>query len=237
VSVYNKKILIIDNNIQIRQVLENWFYRLDYDVFFTSGNTDAFNIFSRRQPDLVILETIFTNLDGYEICRKIRKVSRVPIIFLTALGDTSSRILGFQVGADDYVIKPFTPNELEARIRAVIDRVSNSNSPQPIKKRKKFYINELLIDTTQGFILKEDIKINLTKIESSLLELLVTNPGKKLSRTKLLTKIWGYTPDRAIDARLIDVHISRLRSKIENNPRAPNLILTARGIGYVFRPY
>ena len=234
-STYNEKILIIDNDVQIRKALEPRFSRLGYDILFISDSTNAFNIFSKEQPDLIILEILLANLDGYEICCKIRKISRVPIIFLTTLGDTSSRILGFRVGADDYVTKPFSPRELEARIRAVIDR-ANKNF-QPIKKRKKFYINDLIIDTNHGFILKDNNKINLTKIECSLLELLITNPGKELSRVNLLTKIWGYTPERIIDARLVDVHISRLRSKIESKAHTPKLILTVRGIGYMFQQY
>ena len=173
-------------------------------------------------------------LDGYGVCQEIRKTSDVPIIMLTALGDVADRITGLELGADDYVIKPFSPKELEARIRSVLRRTEkvqlSSNSNSGIVQ-----FNFLKIDLTDDKSTKADERIRLTGMEFSLLELLISKSGQAFSRAEILQEVWGYTPERHVDTRVVDVHISGLRAKLELDPSNPDLILTARGTGYLFQ--
>ena len=176
-------------------------------------------------------------LDGYEVCRQIRKKSQIPIIILTSLSNISNRILGLELGADDYVVKPFSPKELEVRITSAIRR-SNLKTQTFIKNKKQILkISNMIIDRDGRKIIKNNLEIKPTNIEYNILELLIENAGKELSRAIILDNIWGYTPERYVDTRIVDVHISRLRAKIEDDPRNPDLILTARGIGYKFQQY
>ena len=161
------------------------------------------------------------------------KESKVPIIMLTALGGISDRVTGLELGADDYVIKPFSPKELEARIRSVLRRTQ-----KPVTQKANseiFYMGNLKIDTLKRQVFKSNRRIKLTGTEFNLLELLINRAGERLTRTLILDKIWGYIPERYVDTRLVDVHISRLRSKLEEDPSNPDLILTARGTGYMFQ--
>ena len=171
-------------------------------------------------------------IDGYGVCRELRKESKVPIIMLTALGGISDRVTGLELGADDYVIKPFSPKELEARIRSVLRR---TQKPVTEANSEIFYMGNLKIDTLKRQVFKSNRRIKLTGTEFNLLELLINRAGERLTRTLILDKIWGYTPERYVDTRLVDVHISRLRSKLEEDPSNPDLILTARGTGYMFQ--
>jgi OmpR family response regulator RpaB len=152
---------------------------------------------------------------------------------LTALGGISDRVTGLELGADDYVIKPFSPKELEARIRSVLRRTQ-----KPVTQKANseiFYMGNLKIDTLKRQVFKSNRRIKLTGTEFNLLELLINRAGERLTRTLILDKIWGYIPERYVDTRLVDVHISRLRSKLEEDPSNPDLILTARGTGYMFQ--
>ena len=164
--------------------------------------------------------------------------SSVPIIMLTALGDISDRVMGLELGADDYVMKPFSPKELEARVRAVLRRlestasITNHNTNQNILQ-----IGALAIDTNKRQVFKGTERVKLTGMEFNLLELLVMKAGERLSRSMILDRVWGYTPERYLDTRVVDVHISRLRSKLEEDPSNPDLIITARGTGYMFQRY
>ena len=157
---------------------------------------------------------------------------------LTALGDISDRVMGLELGADDYVMKPFSPKELEARIRSVLRRtgsfniLASNNIDQSILK-----FGTLAIDTNKRQVFKGNERIKLTGMEFNLLELLVTKAGERLSRAMILDRVWGYTPERYLDTRVVDVHISRLRSKLEEDPSNPDLIITARGTGYMFQRY
>ena len=177
-------------------------------------------------------------IDGYEVCSEIRKESKVPIIMLTALGDINDRVTGLELGADDYVMKPFSPKELEARIRSVLRRtegqiITGLQSPS----NNLLYIGKLTIDTNKRQVFKDKERIKLTGMEFNLLELLVSKAGERLSRSTILDRVWGYTPERYLDTRVVDVHISRLRSKLEDDPGNPDLIITARGTGYMFQNY
>ena len=233
-EVCEKKILIVDSEVEISQLLFRRLTSLGYKVFLAHSRREALIIFTKQQPDLVILEVMLSELNGYELCREIRESSQTPIIILTALNNISDRVLGLEIGADDYIVKPFSLIELEARLKTVLSRYNYSIQHLPKRRKKIFKIGSLAIDMNIQRVLKHNLEIKLTNIEYSLLELLIENAGKKLSRAVILDNIWGYTPERYIDTRIVDVHIRRLRSKIEEDPSQPDLIITARGIGYMF---
>jgi OmpR family response regulator RpaB len=234
VVVYNPRILVVDKDINIRQALENMLTALGYKVFLASNGKEALLSFTNNQPDLVILDIVLPKLDGYEVCRKIRDNSQVPLIILTALNNTSNQVLGLELGADDYIIKPFSPTELEARIKSVLRRVNLTLQKPKKSEHTNFQIGNLTINLDKKAVSKNDLRIKLTATEYSVFELLIENSGKSISRKKILENVWGYTPERDIDARIVDVHISRLRAKIEETPGKPDFIVTVRGKGYMF---
>jgi two-component system, OmpR family, response regulator RpaB len=209
-ETHKEKILVVDDEASIRRILETRLSMIGYDVVTAADGEEALETFRDAEPDLVVLDVMMPKLDGYGVCQELRKESDVPIIMLTALGDVADRITGLELGADDYVVKPFSPKELEARIRSVLRRVEkNINSGIP----------------SSGVI----------QINSIRLELLVSKSGEPFSRAEILQEVWGYTPERHVDTRVVDVHISRLRAKLEDDPSNPELILTARGTGYLFQ--
>lgn len=232
-EVQNEKILVADDEINIRRILETRLSIRGYKVFLAADGEEAITMFKKERPNLVILDLMLPKIDGYGVCRELRKESKVPIIMLTALGGISDRVTGLELGADDYVIKPFSPKELEARIRSVLRR---THKPVTQKVNSEiFYMGNLKIDTLKRQVFKSNRRIKLTGTEFNLLELLINRAGERLTRTLILDKIWGYIPERYVDTRLVDVHISRLRSKLEEDPSNPDLILTARGTGYMFQ--
>lgn len=237
-EIYNEKILVVDDELSIRQILEMRLSIRGYKVILASNGEEALSLFRTEQPNLVILDIMLPKMDGYEVCSAIRQESQVPIIMLTALGDISDRVMGLELGADDYVIKPFSPKELEARIRSVLRRTDSATLlPINTVTQNVLQIGTLSIDTNKRQVFKGDKRIKLTGMEFNLLELLVTKAGERLSRSIILDRVWGYTPERYLDTRVVDVHISRLRSKLEEDPSNPDLIITARGTGYMFQRY
>ena len=231
---YREKILIADREANICQILKARLSKLGYKIFLANNGKDALLIFRQKIPDLVVLDTTLPILDGYEVCIKIREDSEVPIIMLNGLKNISERLLSLELGATDCIQKPFSPKELEIRIRSILNRTSLQN--QKLLK-KKISIGTLVIDMNTKTISKENSEIKLTDIEYRLLEMLVENIGNTLSRTRILENIWGYKPERYVDTRIVDVHIFRLRAKIEENPSKPDFITTSRGIGYMFQEY
>lgn len=229
-----ERILVVDDEASIRRILETRLSMIGYDVVTASDGEEALDVFHSQDPDLVVLDVMMPKLDGYGVCQELRKESDIPIIMLTALGDVADRITGLELGADDYVVKPFSPKELEARIRSVLRRVEKSNSAG-IPSSGVIHVNDLRIDTNKRQVYKRDERIRLTGMEFSLLELLVGRSGEPFSRSDILQEVWGYTPERHVDTRVVDVHISRLRAKLEDDPSNPELILTARGTGYLFQ--
>ena len=229
-----EKILIVDDESNIRQILETRLTIRGYTVIAAANGEEAISLFQKEQPDLIILDIMIPKIDGYTVCTELRKKSNVPIIILTALGDVSDRVMGLEFGADDYVIKPFSPKELEARIRSILRRTGRINEPPPANQYL-IQIGNLTLNTQTRQVFKNSNRVWLTEIEFNLLELLITKPGERLSRSHILDSIWGYTPESYLDTRVVDVHISRLRSKLEEDPSKPELILTARGTGYMFQ--
>ena len=227
-------ILVVDDEASIRRILETRLSMIGYQVVTACDGEEALELFRRTSPDLVVLDVMMPRLDGYGVCQELRKESDVPIVMLTALGDVADRITGLELGADDYVVKPFSPKELEARIRCVLRRVEKDHS-SALPSTGVIEVGTLRIDTNKRQVLRGDERIRLTGMEFSLLELLVSRSGEPFSRGEILREVWGYTPERHVDTRVVDVHISRLRSKLEDDPANPELILTARGTGYLFQ--
>ena len=232
-----EKILIIDSEASICQILETRLTTRGYQIYIAINGEQALEIFQRENLSLVILDIMLPGLDGYRVCYEIRKNSNVPIIILTALGNISDRVIGLEFGADDYIIKPFSPKELEARIHSVFRRISIFPPSTQTQKKSIIKISNLIIDLNKRDVKKKGRKIHLTGIEFNLLEILIKKSGQKLSRPLILSSLWGYVPERYIDTRVVDVHISRLRAKLEDDPHNPDLILTARGTGYMFRNF
>jgi OmpR family response regulator RpaB len=231
---HKEKILVVDDEASIRRILETRLSMIGYDVVTAADGEEALGIFQETTPDLVVLDVMMPKLDGYGVCQELRKETDVPIIMLTALGDVADRITGLELGADDYVVKPFSPKELEARIRSVLRRVEKG-SAAGIPSSGVMAIGSIKIDTNKRQVYKSDERVRLTGMEFSLLELLVSRSGEPFSRSEILQEVWGYTPERHVDTRVVDVHISRLRAKLEDDPSNPELILTARGTGYMFQ--
>jgi len=237
-----EKILVVDDEASIRRILETRLSMIGYEVVTAADGEEALETFRTAEPDLVVLDVMMPKLDGvmmpkldgYGVCQELRKESDIPIIMLTALGDVADRITGLELGADDYVVKPFSPKELEARIRSVLRRVEKNGAPG-IPSSGVIHIGSIKIDTNKRQVYKGDERIRLTGMEFSLLELLVSRSGEAFSRSEILQEVWGYTPERHVDTRVVDVHISRLRAKLEDDPSNPELILTARGTGYLFQ--
>lgn len=226
------KILIADDEVSIRQIVEARLKMAGYDTVTAADGAETLELSQSESPDLIVLDIMMPKMNGLDVCRELRKTDSTPIIMLTAKGDIADRINALELGADDYVIKPFSPRELEARIKAVLRRTYT----QPTKPAL-IQLENIAIDTGKRQVLKDGKKVKLTEMEFSLLELLATNPGKPYSRNEILQQVWGYRMNQYSDTRVVDVHVSRLRSKLERDISEPELILTARGTGYMFQNY
>lgn len=234
-----ERILIVDDEASIRRILETRFKMLGYEALTAGDGEEALALYQKFEPDLVVLDIMMPKIDGYGVTKEIRKRNDTPIILLTALGDVSERITGLELGADDYVIKPFSPKELEARVKSILRRVGQNKQAGTAVATKEKNANVLTfgvvkIDFNKRQVFRKNERIRLTGMEFCLLELLASNQGKPFSRGEILQHVWSYPSDQRIDTRVVDVHISRLREKLEGDKANPELILTARGIGYMF---
>jgi OmpR family response regulator RpaB len=173
--------------------------------------------------------------DGYSICRHLRVNSDIPIIIMTNLGDFSDRITSLEIGADDFISKPFSMKEFEFRVKSILRRGMKVPITLPYSNSGCLCFGKIKIDLNKRQVYKKNNKVRLTGMEFSLLELLISRSGEAFSRASILEEVWGYKPERHVDTRVVDVHVSRLRSKLENDPSNPDLILTSRGIGYLFQ--
>ena len=235
----SENILVVFDESRMSKLIKDFLALKGYSILEAADGEEALQVFEEDQNkiNLILLDVMMPKMDGYGVTREIRRTSDVPIIILTALGDVSERITGLELGADDYVIKPFSPKELEARVKAVLRRTNSREAVAPTGKVTKNVITtgNIKIDTARRQVFRKNERIRLTGMEFSLLELLVNNSGQAFSRNEILQHVWAYPPDHRIDTRVVDVHISRLRSKLETDPANPELILTARGIGYMFQ--
>ncbi|MGF1512899.1 MAG: response regulator transcription factor RpaB [Elainellaceae cyanobacterium] len=227
------KILVVDDEAAIRQILSTRLSMGGYDVVAAANGQEALQLFSQETLDLVVLDVMMPKIDGLTVCREIRKTSDIPIIMLTALGEIADRIVGLEMGADDYISKPFSPKELEARIKAILRRTEQGSATSD-PTVGVIQVGSLQVDVNKRQVYVNGARIRLTGIEFDLLQLLVSRSGESIPRADILNEIWGYTPSRHSDLRVVDVHVSRLRSKLEDDPGNPEYIHTDRGRGYFF---
>lgn len=222
-----KNMLIAEDNFQIASVLGEYAKKANFKVFFASDGEAALNIFTKEELDIILLDIMMPKKDGFAVCREIRKTSTVPVIMITARGEDFERIMGLDIGADDYIVKPFSPGEVMARVRAVLRRIDTPDTEKKLLTR-----GGLTIDLNSYTVTADDKNIALTKKEIELLWLLASNFGKVFSRDNLLDSIWGY--DYFGDTRTVDSHIKRLRAKLNTKSNYGKMIKTVWGVGYKF---
>ena len=229
-------ILVVDDEAAVRRVLVMRLQLSGYRVICAEDGEEALELFHRETPDLIVLDVMLPKLDGFAVCRRLRAESCVPIIFLSAVDAISERVAGLDLGADDYLPKPFSPKELEARITTILRRVGSGAAVVENREvptgQGVLRLGDLVVDTNRRQVTRDGERINLTYTEFSLLELLFRDPGSVVPRAEILEQLWGYPPRRSADLRVVDVYVARLRGKLEPDPRNPELILTVRGIGY-----
>jgi DNA-binding response OmpR family regulator len=225
----NEKILLVEDEQTLAKALKFSLEKEGFRVEVAFDGEEALELFSREEPALVILDLMLPKLDGYEVCRSIRRDSDVPIIMLTARDEDIDKILGLELGADDYMTKPFNTRELLARIKAILRRTAQ----QTAAGKSIIKAGDLQIDVIKHKVTVKGREVALTAKEYTMLSFLASNPGKVYSREQLLEEIWG--DDYSGDVRTVDVHIRHLREKIEEFPAEPSLILTVWGAGYKFR--
>ncbi|MBN1500452.1 MAG: response regulator transcription factor [Spirochaetes bacterium] len=222
----SKKVLIIDDDEKINMLLSQYLTKYNFITTSAVKPSDGFKIIESTPPDIIILDIMLPEMDGFEVCKKIRERHNIPIIMLTARGDVTDRIVGLEIGADDYLPKPFEPRELVARIQTILRRMDGTNN----KSVKKFH--DIEIDYKAHTLLKNGNEISLTTLEFYSLKLFTENPGMTITREMLYEKLKGYE-DESYD-RSIDVLISRLRQKLDDDPKNPKYIKTIWGAGYKF---
>lgn len=224
------KVLVVDDEKLIVKGIKFSLEHDDMEVDVAYDGEEALSLARQTEYDIVLLDIMLPKMDGFEVCRSIREFSNMPIIMLTAKDGDMDKILGLEYGADDYITKPFNILEVKARIKAIIRRskkTASTESPKTIEK------GELKMDTEARRVFIADKEINLTAKEFDLLELLVNNPNKVYSREQLLSIVWGY--EYPGDVRTVDVHVRRLREKIESKPKEPKYVNTKWGVGYYFK--
>ncbi len=222
--------LIADDNKQITSILEEYAKKEGYNVKIAYNGRQALEAFNAYKPDIVLLDVMMPIMDGFEVCREIRKVSNVPVIMITARGEDFERIMGLDIGADDYIVKPFSPGEVMARVRAVIRRIGADNVSSQL-----FIYDNLRINMEDYMVTIDNSNVSLTKKEIEILWTLAVNKNKVFTRDNLLNSLWGY--DYYGDSRTVDSHIKRLRSKIDNFNHENWEIKTIWGVGYKFEVY
>lgn len=228
----SKKILAVDDEPDILKIIDHRLSREGYEIITASDGEEAIDVFRQEKPDLVILDLMLPKIDGFEVCRVLREESDVPIIILSARSDELDRLLGFRMGGDDYLTKPFSPSELVLRVQAMLRRVpvrrgeEDSSAPNAIK------CNGLFIDLRGHSVMLDGKEIQLTPKEFKLLWLLASHPDYVFTREHLLDQIWD--SDYMGDADNVTVMVSRLREKVEKDPANPRYIKTVWGVGYKF---
>jgi len=224
-SPVGTRILAVEDDERIRAALRMALEDEGWSVVEAESGEDAVEQFDASLPDVVLIDIMLPGIDGFELCRTLRRSSDVPIIMVTARNDTHDVVAGLEAGADDYLTKPFAPKELSARIRAMLRRIRPS-----AQSHQRLTFGDLELIPEEGKVLRNGEEVHLTKTEFRLLCELADNPGKVFSRESLLDKVWGY--DYFGDGRLVDVHVRRLRTKIELDPASPRHVVTVRGLGY-----
>jgi Response regulators consisting of a CheY-like receiver domain and a winged-helix DNA-binding domain len=224
VKVLHRNLLIVEDEKGIRNLVSMYFKKEGFNIYEAEDGEDAIKMFSQLDIDLVILDIMIPFIDGFKVCRHIREKSSVPVIMLTAKNQEQDMLRGFELGADEYVTKPFSPKVLVARANAVLKRSEND-----YEKNNTFNLDELSVDFNSGIVSVRGLEVELTKKEYSLLEYLINNKGSILPKESILDRVWGY--DYFGDPRTVDTHIKRLREKLGDMSK---FIVTVRGRGYKF---
>ncbi|MGF7184072.1 DNA-binding response OmpR family regulator [Desulfitispora alkaliphila] len=222
-------ILVVDDEPSILELVSFNLEQAGYSVITATDGHTGLSQAQSLKPDLIILDLMLPGIDGFEVCQEIRKSLKLPILMLTAKTDEVDKVLGLELGADDYLTKPFSPREMLARVKALLRRSTNFNETTTSEDLVR---GHLFISTNKHQVTAKGELIQLTLTEFEILHLLATNPGKVFSRDFLLNRIWG--EDFFGDIRTIDVHVRHLREKTEDDPSKPQYILTVRGVGYKF---
>jgi two-component system, OmpR family, response regulator MtrA len=217
------RVLVVDDDASLAEMLTIVLRQEGFDSQMVTRGDEALAAFRDYRPDVVLLDLMLPGRDGIDVCKEIRAESGVPIVMLTAKGDTIDVVLGLESGADDYVVKPFKPKELVARIRARVRRFDAPTS-------ETLTVGDLVIDVAGHAVTRAGSPVNLTPLEFDLLVCLARKPWQVFTREVLLEQVWGYR--HAADTRLVNVHVQRLRSKVEHDPENPEIVLTVRGVGY-----
>ena len=221
------RVLVVDDDAALSEMLGIVLRGEGFDPVFCGNGTDALQAFRDSKPDLVLLDLMLPGLDGVDVCRAIRAEAGTPIVMLTAKSDTVDVVVGLESGADDYIVKPFKPKELVARIRARIRRTD-------VPAAQVLTAGDLQIDITAHTVCRNDEVLSLTPLEFDLLACLARKPGQVFTREVLLQEVWGYR--HSADTRLVNVHVQRLRAKVERDPENPEIVVTVRGVGYKAGP-
>ncbi len=219
----NARILVVDDDTALAEMIGIVLNGEGFEPFFCADGALALEAFRATKPDLILLDLMLPGLDGIEVCSLIRAESGTPIIMLTARTDTTDVVKGLESGADDYMVKPFNPKELVARIRTRLRPVSN-DAPANLQ------IGDLVVDAAGHEVRRGERQINLTPLEFDLLLALASKPQQVFTREMLLEQVWGY--HYKADTRLVNVHVQRLRAKVEDDPDNPRIVMTVRGVGY-----
>jgi DNA-binding response OmpR family regulator len=220
-------VLVVDDEPIVREVVVSYLEREGYRTLEAADGEGARRLVEEGSPSLVVLDVMLPRIDGLELCRWIRSRSDLPVILLTARGEEADRIVGLELGADDYVTKPFSPRELTARVRTVLRRTS---APGPVAERISF--GDVIVDATSREATKAGRALVLTAREFELLWFLAAHPRRVFSRDQLMDRVWGYSA--AVDTGTVTVHVRRLREKIEDDPSQPRHLETVWGVGYRF---
>jgi DNA-binding response OmpR family regulator len=223
----SKTILVVDDEKQIVKVVKMYLEQAGFRVVTAYDGAAALAVFRNERPDLVVLDLNLPELDGLDVCRAIRRESKTPIIMLTARADETDKLIGLEIGADDYIVKPFSPREVAARVRVVLRRVTGEVAPPHVIRA-----GDLMLDLERHTLQRGTQQIELTPTEFDLLAALMQNAGRALSRSQLLDQALSETFDGY--ERTIDAHIKNLRHKIEPDPKTPRFIVTVFGVGYKF---
>jgi DNA-binding response OmpR family regulator len=225
------RILLVDDEESLQKLLSYPLRSDGYEVVAAADGQEALDRFDESQFDLVVLDVMLPRVDGFDVCRKLRARSAVPIIMLTAKAEEFDKVLGLELGADDYITKPFSMREFRSRVKAVLRRAElvqrDDNGDEPLVQ------GDLAIDFSKRQVEVRDEPVRLTYVEFEILSTLARAPGRVFSRTMLLERLWGDSSYR--DPRTIDVHIRHLREKLESDPKSPEYLFTVRGVGYHFR--
>ncbi|WP_333740174.1 response regulator transcription factor [Streptomyces sp. IBSBF 2806] len=227
-----KRVLVVDDDPTVSEVVAGYLDRAGFAVDVAADGPTAVAQAARRKPDLVVLDLMLPGMDGLEVCRRIRATAPLPVIMLTARGDEEDRILGLEVGADDYVTKPFSPRELVLRVESVLRRSGAPTAPAGAAE-PWLRSGPLALDPTARRVIRDGVELALTIREFDLLEFFIRHPGRATSREQLMQRVWGWEFG---DLSTVTVHVRRLREKVEDDPARPRLISTVWGVGYRFDP-